>query len=167
MAAIHVAAHIGNMNRVKALLNQGVPVNTRTDDGWTPLHIAAKNGKLEVVKELLRRGARVNARNHWGYTPLHYAISWGHSRVAHVLVEAGAKLSYRTEEGKTPFNVVDPSYGPNLRAARTAAGTYLLRVFKKRKAERMLLSPRLFGETSLDTNSIRKISRLVTVRKKY
>jgi hypothetical protein len=166
MAPIHVAAHIGNMNRVKALLNQGVPVNTRTDDGWTPLHIAAKNGKLEVVKELLRRGARVNARNHWGYTPLHYAISWGHSRVAHVLVEAGAKILYRTENGEAPFNL-GKHYESSRFAARTAAGTYLLRVFKKQKAGRMLLSPRLFGGTSLDTNSIRKISRLVTVRKKY
>ena len=59
MAPIHNAARNGNLNRVKTLLNRGVPVNTQTDAGWTPLHFAAYSGRVNVVQELLRRGAHL------------------------------------------------------------------------------------------------------------
>ena len=91
MAPIHSAARRGNLNRVKALLNQGVPVNTQTDAGWTPLHDAADSGRLNVVQELLRRGARVNIRTHQGSTPLNVAAFGRHPHVVHALQEARAR----------------------------------------------------------------------------
>ena len=61
MAPIHSAARRGNLNRVKALLNQGVPVNSRNEGGYTPLHFATYSGpvRVNVAQELLRRGAHV------------------------------------------------------------------------------------------------------------
>ena len=91
MATIHSAARRGNLNRVKELLNQGVPVNTQTDAGWTPLHDAADSGRLNVVQELLRRGARVNIRTHRGSTPLNVAAFGRHPHVVHALQEARAR----------------------------------------------------------------------------
>ena len=94
MATIHSAARRGNLNRVKELLNQGVPVNTQTPGaGWTPLHYAADSGRLNVVQELLRRGAHLNPRTRSGMTPLHVAAFVGHPHVVHALQEAGARVN--------------------------------------------------------------------------
>ena len=61
MAPIHNAARRGNLHRVKTLLNQGVPVNSRNEGGYTPLHFATYSGpvRVNVAQELLRRGAHV------------------------------------------------------------------------------------------------------------
>ena len=97
MATIHHAARNGNLNRVKALLDQGVHVNSRNAYGYTPLHIAAQAGRLNVVHELLRRGAHVNPRNHRGITPLQWASS--HPRVIHALIKGGANPRYKNKYG--------------------------------------------------------------------
>jgi len=102
MATIHHAARNGNLNRVKAFLNQGVPVNSRNEAGWTPLHYAAYSGHLSVVQELLRRGAHVNPRNAGGWTPLLAAFK--HPRIVHALIKAGANPKYRTIYGKSAYN---------------------------------------------------------------
>ena len=70
MAPIHNAAHNGNLNRVRQLLNQGVNVNERTNFDWTPLHKAAYRGRPNVVRELVRHGAKISTRNTNGRTPL-------------------------------------------------------------------------------------------------
>ena len=97
MAPIHTAARSGNLNRVKAFLNQGVHVNSRNAYGYTPLHTAAQAGRLNVVHELLRRGAHVNPRNHRGITPLQWASS--HPRVIHALIKGGANPRYKNKYG--------------------------------------------------------------------
>ena len=100
MATIHNAARNGNLNRVRTLLNQGVPVNTQNDAGWTPLHYAAYSGHLSVVQELLKRGAHVNPRNGAGWTPLLAAFK--HPRIVHALIKAGANPKYRNMYGRDP-----------------------------------------------------------------
>ena len=103
MAPIHNAARSGNLNRVKAFLNQGVPVNSRHEThGWTPLHWAAYSGHLNVVQELLRRGAHVNPRNAAGWTPL--LAAYKHPRIVHALIKAGANPKYRTIYRKSAYN---------------------------------------------------------------
>ena len=95
MAPIHNAARNGNLNRVKALLNQGVPVNSRNAHGWTPLHKAVLSGNLSVVQELLKRGAHVNPRTRNGTTPLYLATLWNRSpHIIHALLKAGANPKY-------------------------------------------------------------------------
>jgi len=105
MAPIHNAAQNGNLNRVKALLNQGVPVNSRNEAGWTPLHDAAYRGHLSVVQELLRRGAHVNPRSISGYTPLHVAALEKHPHVVHALIRAGANPKYGNMYGHLAHNI--------------------------------------------------------------
>jgi len=99
---IHTAARKGNLNRVKALLNQGVPVNSRNWSGRTPLHEAAGGGHVNIVKELLRRGAHVNPRTPEGSTPLSFGLR--HQHVTHALIKAGANTKYRNEYGRSFSN---------------------------------------------------------------
>ena len=96
MAPIHSAVKSGNLNQVKALLNQGVHVNSRDEHGATPLHWAAWMGRLNIIQELLKRGAHVNPRTRSGMTPLHIA---SHIHPVHALMKAGANPRYRTMNG--------------------------------------------------------------------
>lgn len=65
------AALLGNLRTVKALIEQGVSVDARSNEGGTPLHWAAAMGHFKVVKYLVEKGADVNARDNYGKTPLH------------------------------------------------------------------------------------------------
>ena len=159
MATIHHAVKSGNLNRVKTLLNQGVHVNSRDEHGATPLHWAAWMGRLNIIQELLRRGAHLNPRTRSGMTPLHIA-SHIHPYVVHALLKAGANPRYRNMSGKSISN-----FFPNaLKTSR--AVTKWQNTVRKRKAERMLASPRLLGSTKLNSKSISNIARYLTVRKK-
>ena len=105
MATIHHAARNGNLNRVKAFLNQGVPVNSRNEAGWTPLHDAAYSGHLSVVQELLKRGAHLNPRTNTGRTPLYLAALAKHPHVVHALIRAGANPKYGNMYGHLAHNI--------------------------------------------------------------
>jgi ankyrin repeat protein len=68
------AAERGNLTAVILMLDLGIPVDTRGDDGATALHAAAYSGDADTVELLLRRGADVEARDTtWNSTPLDWA----------------------------------------------------------------------------------------------
>lgn len=133
MAPIHGAARNGNLNRVKALLNQGVPVNARNEYNWTPLHHAARRGHLSIVQELLRRGARVNIRTHQGSTPLDVAAFARHFHVVHALQEAGARPRMSNNNANT---------GPVLIHAGNTVEMQLRRAVDRGNIERIRLLQR-------------------------
>lgn len=165
MAPIHTASENGNLNRVRTLLNQGVPVNTRNAWGQTPLHLAASSGRSNIVQELLRRGAHVNPRTrHGGYTPLHYADEY--PRIFHALIKAGANPKYRNKQGYGFSNYVAHNNATRNALKTSRAASTWLKTVRKRKAGRMLASPRLLGSTVLNKNSIASIARYLTVKKK-
>ena len=163
MATIHHAARNGNLNRVKALLNQGVHVNSRDEHGATPLHYAALSENLNIVQELLRRGAHVNPRTRSGMTPLYLTTFWDRSpHVVHALIRAGANPKYRNMYGYDT-STVSRKGGNAMKTSRAASKWN--NVVRKRRAERMLLSPRLLGSTKLNNKSISNIARYLTVKK--
>jgi len=118
MNTLHNAAKNGNLNRVKALLNQGVPVNSRTVDGLTPLHYAAIKGHLNIVQELLRRGAHLNPRDRIGVTPLYVAALYNNPHIFHALIKAGANPKYRNIYGLRAHNFV--KYNNDLNTLKTS-----------------------------------------------
>ena len=76
-AALLDAANAGKAAAVRSLLELGVPVDSRTDYGWTALHLAAYNGNAATVEELVRAGADVHADDGSGKTPLVWAREMG------------------------------------------------------------------------------------------
>jgi hypothetical protein len=54
-------ACLGDMDRVRWLLEQGADVSAKQDCGKSSLMWACESGHLDVVRELLGRGANVNA----------------------------------------------------------------------------------------------------------
>ena len=96
---------------VRSCLDAGADVNSRDDNGDTPLHRAVRfNEGIAVIEALLAAGADVNARDDNGDTPLHKAVNsdpWGessdNSAAVVALIEAGTDMHARNEDGETPL----------------------------------------------------------------
>ena len=100
---IWTACRVGDLERVRQLIQDGQDVNEGDNDGTTPLMYAADFGHDQVVRELIRAGADVNGKNNYKQTALHLASSCGHSSVIKTLTEAGANLNVQDVDGMTPL----------------------------------------------------------------
>lgn len=89
---LHRAAHSGDIEECKRLLDEGLQPNAFDDLGWTPLHYAAKGQHLEVMKLLIDSGANVNANDERviGNTPLGEVAGNCSFEVAKLLIDSGA-----------------------------------------------------------------------------
>lgn len=68
---IWVAASDGNMQQVKALIENNVhAVNEQDINGYSAIHAAASYGHEELIKYLISIGANVNLRDNDGDTPI-------------------------------------------------------------------------------------------------
>ncbi|XP_070697967.1 kinase D-interacting substrate of 220 kDa B [Pempheris klunzingeri] len=90
-----------NLAAIKAHLDKFKDVDSRSDNGQTPLMVAAEQGNLEIVQELIRRGANVNLDDVDGWTALISAAKEGHIEVVRELLENNANLEHRDMGGWT------------------------------------------------------------------
>ena len=63
---LHCAAYIGCIIIMGRLIDMGVSVDVRNNNGQTPLMLASKDKKKEAVEFLLGRGAAINAQDNDG-----------------------------------------------------------------------------------------------------
>ena len=56
MPVLHLAASLGHVNVLGALLSHGAVVDARDGEGWTALHMAADRGHVEAVRRLHAAG---------------------------------------------------------------------------------------------------------------
>src|SRR5690349_23953607 len=67
------AAALGDINRLRALLAQGVDINSTNRANQTALMLAAAFKQTEIVKFLLTAGANVNCHDELGLTAADWA----------------------------------------------------------------------------------------------
>ncbi|WCJ21447.1 Protein VAPYRIN-LIKE [Euphorbia peplus] len=96
---LHRSARLDDVNAIKNCISEGVNVNERDQNGWSPLHRAAFKGRIESVRMLLNHGARVDVVDDEGYSPLHCAVETGHVQVALLLISHGAKADVKNLKG--------------------------------------------------------------------
>jgi hypothetical protein len=89
--ALQSAAASGDAVQTAVLLDQGVPLDERDEQGRTPLMRAVMQNKLDVVRLLLSRGADPNLPDNSGRTPLQQAKRENLSDIAATLQGAGAR----------------------------------------------------------------------------
>jgi hypothetical protein len=77
--------------QVKELLAAGVPADSFSADGDTPLCTALRLGWLDIAKELLKHGADANAPGKEGQPPLILACLHRSPDVVKLLLDGGAK----------------------------------------------------------------------------
>src|SRR6056297_1416491 len=108
--ALHVACQAGSPEMVQLILEAGVDVNERTEEGkgFTPLQYAIFKSSVpaEVIRILLEQGAEVNARGPNGAMPIHFAIRRSGDeteslKIAKILIEQGAELDPEKDENST------------------------------------------------------------------
>jgi ankyrin repeat protein len=73
-ASLVAAAERGDTDAVALMLDLGIPIETRAENGATALHAAAYSGSAAMVQLLLDRGADLEARDStWNSSPLGWA----------------------------------------------------------------------------------------------
>ncbi len=88
---------------VRALLAEGVDVNTARADGATAILWAAHRDDLDTVAQLLDAGADVNTADDHGVTPLERAAENASAAMIGALLAAGADANAAQTSGLTPL----------------------------------------------------------------
>ncbi|KAL6969247.1 hypothetical protein U1Q18_028971 [Sarracenia purpurea var. burkii] len=105
---IHMVAGLGFEWALSPILNSGVGINFRDNNGWTALHWAAHFGREKMVAALIASGASAgavtdpNSLDPTGKTPASIAAARGHKGLAGYLSEVAltSHLLSLTLEGK-------------------------------------------------------------------
>ena len=98
----------------RALLEEGVEVNTAQPDGTTALHWAARWDQVDIAGLLLQAGADANAANRYGVTPLSLASTNGNAIIVATLLGAGADPNASTPEGETSLMTAARTGNPDV-----------------------------------------------------
>jgi ankyrin repeat protein len=94
---------------VRHQIDSGADVNTKDNEGNTPLHFAVNSDSAEVVKELLDSGADIEATNEKGETPLNIAVGNGipgSIEIIRLLRERGANPHAEANNGVSPLGFI-------------------------------------------------------------
>ncbi|KAL3278401.1 hypothetical protein HHI36_013728 [Cryptolaemus montrouzieri] len=109
---LHYAVNNGNINVVRALLENGATVTQITNKGNTPLHLASSKGYCDIIDVLLQY-VNVNESTDYinakttrnGTTSLHVASKNGFFDVVKSLLKHGAIYNMENNEGKSPIEL--------------------------------------------------------------
>ena len=89
---------------VMLLIDNGVDVNIKDKNCFSPLHCAAQQGHAEIAELLIAKGANVNATDMMGETPLHAAALGNQKDVVVVLLAGGANVNSENQMERTPLH---------------------------------------------------------------
>lgn len=104
---LHDAAKIGELTKVKQLIEKGALVNAKSDQGDTPILLSSWKGHLQITRLLIDKGADVNFQQGIGMTPLFVAVMNNHEEVSQLLIEKGANVNSQVGQGEhTPLSMV-------------------------------------------------------------
>lgn len=107
--ALHAAASGGNGRVVEYLLQEGLDINSRTPQGWTPLFVAVRDGQAEVAKWFVYKGADLNVKSNLGATALMMAVTQPFQTekarldLLEYMLKRGADANVADKYGHTPL----------------------------------------------------------------
>jgi len=112
---IHIAA-VNNQPKLCDILfsyirGQNIPeakirswVNSKTDEGFTPIHFASFKGNMEIIKLLESHGADFAIKNNQGLSVIHIAAQGDQPVSLAYFREKGLSIIERDEKGSTPLH---------------------------------------------------------------
>ena len=101
---LHRVAKCGNVPWLLYLLYNGEDIESKDEDGWTPLFYATLNGRLDIVKALVERGANVNTTDNEDSTPLIEACCEDNVDVVSYLLEHNADVNAVNTSSRTALH---------------------------------------------------------------
>jgi len=96
---LYAAIRSNDLQRLKALLDEGVSANAEGLNKVTPLMDAAAIGSVDAMKTLIERRADVNAVNNYGSTAL--MLSATDAKKVRLLLDHGADVNVAARSGRT------------------------------------------------------------------
>lgn len=93
-----------NIILAKRIVNEGYNVNTKDEEGWTPLMLFVEDE--QIVKFLMHHGAKINLKNKKGDTALHIAVGKGRLQPVKDLLKYNPKIKIKNNKGKYPWQVI-------------------------------------------------------------
>ena len=104
--ALISAVTTGDTETVVYLLDGGIPIDTKDDEGMSLLHLAAQGGHVTTMRLLIRRGCDVDSVDSRGFTPLHCALHVvsGKTEAVRELIKLGAATSVVAGRYGTPLH---------------------------------------------------------------
>lgn len=97
------AAGEGDMEQVQEALQSGAKVNTKDENGWTPLLRASGKGYTDIVRTLIQAGADLDWEATTGQTALNVAALEGHIEIVRALIEAGAEMNEKSKNAQIDY----------------------------------------------------------------
>jgi ankyrin repeat protein/beta-lactamase regulating signal transducer with metallopeptidase domain len=97
--ALHLAAYLGDIERVEKCLQEDNNINLRADDGSTALHASVCSDRKDIVEFLISKGANVDAKDAHCVTPLYYAATHKYEDIADLLLANGADVDAKNKDG--------------------------------------------------------------------
>ena len=102
--SLHKAAHNGDIDLVRNILNNNVDPDARDSSGGTALHAAMFQKNTEIIMLLISYGFDVNAKGTSnGYTPLHDAVWANNLEAVRILLKHRARTDIRAKDGLSPY----------------------------------------------------------------
>ena len=100
-----LAASKGDASTVALLLSKGARVDTRDNQGFTPLLAAAEKGHTDVCKLLLEKGSYLEESepDATQFTAMHYAAIYGQVSLLQLLLSHNAEVNSRDRTEATPL----------------------------------------------------------------
>ncbi|XP_069670283.1 uncharacterized protein [Periplaneta americana] len=99
------AAHKGDQEMVRLLVEKGADVNSGDMLEQTPLHYAIRGRNINVVKLLIQSGANVNACNKHNESPLFAAAIQDDVHIVTLLLNKGADVNVSNQFDANPISV--------------------------------------------------------------
>lgn len=103
---IHRAVVENRSDELVRQLGHKAELDSRTQNGSTPLHVAIELGHARMAHILLAYHADPNAHDHQGRTPLHLAATLGHTELAiDLLSNDRCEVNVQDTAGMTPLHL--------------------------------------------------------------
>jgi len=90
------------------LIDKGIDINAKYDNGYTLLHVAAEDSDSDITKKLIELDVLLNAQTDSLYTAAHLAASHNYySGILKILFYAGADFTLEDIQGRTPLQLAE------------------------------------------------------------
>ena len=100
---LHHAASGGDTDIISLIHTHLPNIESKTDEGYTPLMVAAFTGKLHAVKWFLEKGAAVACEDKRGWSPLHHAAKGGDPDSIDLILTHLPDVDSKTADVETPL----------------------------------------------------------------
>jgi len=96
---------VGNVSRVKELLDRGEELEQKNYYWFSPLLYAVSYNQRAICEELLARGANINAQDKRGFSCLHQAALKDYEELYQFLLQKGANCHLLNLAEEKPYQV--------------------------------------------------------------